>query len=242
MRENLINELKNLAQEILLLKEGNEVDALRAKTLKIFEELSVLDYLNKNSFNEIDTIDKNTNDDLLPMDISIDDDQNESNTEIEKEEELFKVDLGELNSTIKKETENNENLNEPTSLADMFVPTFDLIKEDMSQKEEFKDTISLDETEKLFKAKRPEPRQLSLNDKLLGNNMQIGLNDRIAFVNKLFNFNQSEFNKVLQSLNEFNNKQEAINFIQNTVKPKYNWKGQEELEERLILIIERKFL
>jgi len=216
MRENLIKELKSLAQEILLLKEEIEVNDLREKAHKIYEKLMVLDYLNKNP---------------------------KPNTEVIKSPKI---------KTPKRQVENTLFPNEkrirkkkekaPVTLEDLFVPTFDSIKEDMSQKEEFKDTISLDETEKMFKTKKRETQQLSLNDKLLGNSIQIGLNDRIAFVNKLFNFSQSEFNRVLGSLNEFKNKQEAINYIQYSVKPKYNWKGKEDIEERLILIIERKFL
>lgn len=130
----------------------------------------------------------------------------------------------------------------PMSLSDLFVPTFNEIKEDMSQKAEFKDTISLDETENMFVTKKEEPRQLSLNDKLLGSSIQVGLNDRIAFVNKLFNFSQSDFNKVLTKLNSCSSREEAFSYFQYQVKPNYNWKGKEDLEERFILLIERKFL
>ncbi len=216
MRENLIKELKDLAQEILLLKEEDETVNLREKTHKIYEKLIVLDYLNSN-----------------PKPI-----------EEEVKTPKIKPAKRQVENTLfpKEKITRKKREKKPTSLKDLFVPTFDSIKDDMSQKEEFKDTISLDETEKLFNTKKGEPRQFSLNDKLLGNSIQVGLNDRIAFVNKLFNFSQSEFNKVLGNLDEFKNKQEAINYIQYSVKPKYNWKGKEELEERLILIIERKFL
>ena len=130
----------------------------------------------------------------------------------------------------------------PLTLSDLFVPTFDDIKDDMSQKEEFKDTISLDDTENLFNTKKDEARQLSLNDRLYGNHIQVGLNDRIAFVNKLFNFSQADFNRVLEKLNSFDNKDDAMNFFQYQVKPNYNWKGKEDLEERFVNLIERKFL
>jgi len=241
MRKNLINELKNLAEEILLLKEEFEVDILRRKTIEIYDKLTALDYLNKNSEPVIDIEKDNFKEDQQPTRIEEDTNYIDSNLEEEPKEELLTFDIEE-NSDIKSDSGNNDEKSEPVSLKDLFVPTFDSIKEDMSQKEEFKDILSLDETKNLFKSKRPEPKQLSLNDKLLGSQLQIGLNDRIAFVNKLFNFNQTEFNKVLSSLNDFNSKQDAINYIKNQVKPKYKWKGQEELEERLIIIIERKFL
>ncbi|MCF6223474.1 MAG: hypothetical protein L3J34_07065 [Flavobacteriaceae bacterium] len=240
MRKNLINELKNLAEEILLLKEEHEVDILRNKTLEIYDKLAALGYLNKNLEPVIDIEKEKFKEDEQATPIEEDTNNIDSNLENEHKE-LLTFDIEE-NSDLKSDSHNNDETSEPVSLKDLFVPTFDSIKEDMSQKEEFKDTISLDETKNLFKSKRPEPKQLSLNDKLLGSQLQIGLNDRIAFVNKLFNFNQSEFNKVLSSLNDFDNKHDAINYIKNNVKPKYRWKGQEELEERLIIIIERKFL
>ncbi len=241
MRKNLINELKNLAKEILLLKEEYEVDILRSKTLEIYDKLTALDYLNNNSEPVFDVEKENFREEKQSTPIEEVTNYIDSKVEKEPKDELLTFDLEE-NSDKKSDSDKNGEQSEPVSLNDLFVPTFDSIKEDMSQKEEFKDTISLDETKNLFKSKRPESKQLSLNDKLLGSQLQIGLNDRIAFVNKLFNFNQSEFNKVLSSLNNFDNKQDAINYIKNNVKPKYRWKGQEELEERLIVIIERKFL
>jgi hypothetical protein len=94
----------------------------------------------------------------------------------------------------------------------------------------------------MFQVKKETSKQLSLNDKLLGNSIQVGLNDRIAFVNKLFNFSQSDFNKVLARLNDCDSKEEAFNYFQYQVKPNYNWKGKEDLEDRLKTLIERKFL
>ena len=144
--------------------------------------------------------------------------------------------------SIAPENEKKEQEQEYPTLSDLFVPTFNDIKEDMSQKEEFKDTVSLEETEKLFETKKEEIRQLSLNDRLLGSSIQVGLNDRIAFVNKLFNFSQSDFNKVLSRLNECSSREEALHYVQYEVKTIYNWKGKEELEERFISLIERKFI
>ena len=125
---------------------------------------------------------------------------------------------------------------------EIFVPKFDSVKEDMSQKKEFQDTVSIEETQKLFESRKPEGKQLSLHDKLSSSTIQVGLNDRIAFVNKLFNYSQSEFNKTLHGLNACKTKQEAFHYIQTKVKPNYNWSGKEDLEERFLALVERKFL
>jgi hypothetical protein len=234
MPKNLIDELKNLAQEILQLSEESEITVLRDKTIDLFEKITILNYEkeSKNSLEEKES---------SPM-------------ESDKKNQEEPIELVDEKSTDKSEEELTEKI--PVDLENLFIPTFDSIKEDMSQKEEFKDTITIEETERFFEKKRIEKiqkkptqkrveinsKQLSLHDKLLSSTIQIGLNDRIAFVNNLFNFSQADFNKVLSTLNDFENKKEAFDFINYTVKPKYNWNGKEDLVDRFLTIIERKYL
>ena len=80
----------------------------------------------------------------------------------------------------------------------------------------------------------------SLNDKLQGD-IQIGLNDRIAFVKNLFGGSQEDFNRVVSQLNSFKTQKEAKKFINKMVKPDYDWTDKEEVEERFMSIVERKF-
>jgi hypothetical protein len=87
-----------------------------------------------------------------------------------------------------------------------------------------------------------DSNQRSLNDTLFKNNLQVGLNDRIAFVKHLFEGNQGDFNRVLSQLNTFKSENEAKNFINKMVKPDYEWSSKEEYEQRFINLIERKFL
>jgi len=230
MLNSLIEDLRILAESILKEEQVSDVQSKLEQARNLYEKLLILDHLEKepqeedNSSEIIEEIDQPT----VAIEIEVSD-------PIEKE--VFNEPVQESPKSIIKEEEEP-----PLSLNDLFVPTFDGIKEDMSQKAEFKDTISLDETENLFQTKKEEPRQLSLNDKLVGSSIQVGLNDRIAFVNKLFNFSQSDFNKALSKLNDFETKKEALNYFQYQVKPNYNWKGKEELEERMIILIERKFI
>ena len=106
----------------------------------------------------------------------------------------------------------------------------------MSLEEELQDIISVDVMADLFE----NVPSKSLNDKLVSN-IQIGLNDRIAFVKNLFNNKQEDYNRVVSQLNTFKSEKEAKSFIQKMVKPDYNWSEQEELETRFMEIIERKF-
>ena len=103
--------------------------------------------------------------------------------------------------------------------------------------EELKDTIPVDVMANLFEMAQP----VSLNDTLT-KNIQIGLNDRIAFVKNLFDGSQEDFNRVLSQLNSFKTEKEAIKFINKMVKPDYNWGEQEEFETRFMEIIQRKFV
>lgn len=109
--------------------------------------------------------------------------------------------------------------------------------------DEFKDAISADYAAELFEsAEKIEISKKSLNDKLSQKQLQIGLNDRIAFVKHLFNGSQADFNRVLSQLNSFQTESQAKSFIDTVVKPDFNWTDKLEYEERLIVLIERTFL
>lgn len=236
MDNNLRKELKILAERILDTENELDLDSLLSQSRLLYEKCIVLQHLNSEetvmneALDESDSIDEIQD---TPSQIFEElESENVAEPEINVPEDLEHI---ETNKIVDDE--------EPVlSLNDLFVPTFDDIREDMSQKDEFKDTISLDDTENLFVTEKEEPRQLSLNDKLVGSSLQVGLNDRIAFVNKLFNFSQSDFNKVLTKLNTCNSKDEALRYFQYQVKPNYNWKGKEDLEERFTVLIERKFM
>lgn len=103
--------------------------------------------------------------------------------------------------------------------------------------EELKDTFPVDVMANLFETAQPK----SLND-VLTKNIQIGLNDRIAFVKNLFDGSQEDFNRVVSQLNSFKTEKEAKKFINKMVKPDYNWTEQEEFEVRFMEIVQRKFV
>lgn len=92
--------------------------------------------------------------------------------------------------------------------------------------------------------KRTGPSQekpRSLNDRLK-KGINIGLNDRMAFVKHLFDGSTSDYNRVLSQLNTITSKEEASNFVANMVKPDYNnWEGKEDYESRFLAIIEKSY-
>jgi len=72
--------------------------------------------------------------------------------------------------------------------------------------------------------------------------IEIGLNDRIAFVNHLFGESNEDFNRVISQLNTFDTLEEAKTFLNEMVIPDYNyWVGKEDYMERFMAVVERKF-
>jgi hypothetical protein len=86
-----------------------------------------------------------------------------------------------------------------------------------------------------------EEKPLSLNDQH-SKAINIGMNDRIAFVKHLFDDSTEDYNRVLSQLNSFTTKEEAVDFIEEIIKPDYNnWDGSEEYAERFMEIVKNKF-
>lgn len=81
----------------------------------------------------------------------------------------------------------------------------------------------------------------SLNE-LHSKSINIGLNDKIAFVKYLFADSTEDYNRVLSQLNTFSTFPEAKDFIDEIIKPDYNnWDGVDDYAERFIAIVAKKF-
>ena len=86
-----------------------------------------------------------------------------------------------------------------------------------------------------------ESRAKSLND-TVKKGLNIGLNDRIAFINHLFEGHVEDYTRVLSQINTMQNFQDAQDFIKGKVKPDYNyWLNKDEYSERFMSIIEKSF-
>ena len=86
-----------------------------------------------------------------------------------------------------------------------------------------------------------EHRAKSLNDSV-NKGLNIGLNDRLAFIKHLFDGKVEDYSRVLSQINTMGNYEEAQNFLKGQVKPDYNgWENKEEYSERFLNIIEKRF-
>ncbi|MDJ0644830.1 MAG: hypothetical protein QNJ57_02500 [Flavobacteriaceae bacterium] len=236
MHKKLEAELVSLAHKILQMKNKDEAAALRDKAREVYEKLTVLAYVDE--YVETTPNLSVSKDEILKK---IDKTLKIKSDKIEKQKIAIQ------REAKQEQTEATESVKKEDTV---FEPKFESVKIDLqtlksnqiSSKEEFRDAISADKTATLFEdAEATESGKKTLNDKLVNKTITVGLNDRIAFVNNLFNYNQTAFNKVLSQLNTFKTEREAKDFLLNTVKPDYDWSTKEEYEERFLALIERKF-
>ena len=86
------------------------------------------------------------------------------------------------------------------------------------------------------------PINRTIND-AFNETIVVGLNDRIAFEKNLFGGSSEDLNRVISQLNTLNTYQEAVDFIEDLVKPDFNdWKGKEDYEERFMELVNKRFL
>ena len=193
--------------------EITEVESITEKVEKIVEELAIEEEKNEVIVEDI----------LSEVKESEIEEKTEEPT-LKVVEEIIEQPFDELEQTLFS----TEKVNEEKQSKD---------KKSVTLEEELDDTISVEVAADLFE--KPEIKK-SLNDQLQ-QNINIGLNDRIAFVKNLFDGSQEEFNRVVSQLNTIKTEKEAKKFINKMVKPDYDWSNQEEYEERFFAIIERKF-
>ncbi len=241
MHKRLEADLVSLAHSILQMKNKDDVALLHKKAHAVYEKLSVLkfvdDYL-KTTPNVTET-----KEEILSKfeDMLTEPNENEIPSEVAEIEEVTALELStmvmEEEPTMAKNNENAEQLKKAPILQ-------------TSLEEELKDAISADVAAQLFeKATKENPeveiietdKKRSLNDTIFKNNIQVELNDCIAFVKHLFQGSQEDFNRVLSQLNTFKTEKEAKSFINKMIKPDYDWKAKEEYSDRLFELIERKF-
>lgn len=102
-------------------------------------------------------------------------------------------------------------------------------------------TLFPTETKEEENPKEETPKATVVNE-THSKSIAIGLNDRIGFVQHLFNDSNEDFNRVISQLNTFDTFEEAKTFINEMVIPDYNyWVGEEEYIERFMEIVEKKF-
>lgn len=247
MKKKLESELVSIAHRILKLKGREDVDRMHEEVSKLYEKLTVLKFAQENFeddmptigndssfFDMLDTAFNNKVSDNIEVGnktyVNLDEVEDDGIMEPVMEkikdmvaqmpDETQQVDAI-LEKTLPKET--------PTTVE------FENISSDFADIPEFE---PLEEAQK----REAEHGKKSLNDKLKDKSLQIGLNDKLAFIKHLFDGKSEDYDRVVSQINTTNSLPEARKLVFEMVKPDYNdWQGKEEYEERFIEIVENKF-
>lgn len=255
MHKKIESELVSIAHGILQMKNKEDVVALQQKAKEAFEKLSVLAFVDR--YLETTPDAKESKEALLEKIASV-----QEVASHEKLDEQVAVPLedpkaapssdAQVSTSPKKKPQSKKQASKekPEVLVeDLFssepvmTPSTEKVEETATLEEELKDTVSLEVAADIFE-KAPvveEPQKKSLHETLTRKNLQIDLNDRIAFVKHLFEGSQEDYNRVVSQLNSFKTEKEAHKFLNKTVKPDYDWNGKEAYEERFVSLINRKF-
>jgi hypothetical protein len=247
MKKKLESELISIAHRILKLKGKEDVVKMHSEVAALYEKLTTLKFAHENFKDDFPTIGSDSSffgmldeafnnkvSDTIEVEnktyIHLDEVEDEGIMEpaIEKIKDMvaqMPLETQQVDDIFKTETPKAEELkNEFEELTTDFreIPVFEPVSKTKS-------TLK-DGTKK------------SLNDKLKGKELNIGLNDKIAFIKHLFNNKSEDYERVLSQINTSPSFIEASDFIQKIVKPDYkDWIGKEDYEERFMEIIEVKF-
>ncbi|MFC0603498.1 hypothetical protein [Winogradskyella pulchriflava] len=247
MKKKLESELVSIAHRILKLKGREDVDRMHEEVAKLYEKLTVLKFAQENFEKDMPTIGNDSS--FFGMLDTAFNNKVSDNIEVGNKTyiNLDEVeDDGIMEPVMEKIKDMVAQMPEETQQVDVMIeeavsnekPTtieFETITSDFAEIPEFE---PIDEAKK----REAEERKKSLNDKLKDKSLQIGLNDKLAFIKHLFEGKNEDYDRVVSQINTTNSLSEARALIFNMVKPDYNnWEGKEDYEERFIEIVEGKF-
>lgn len=240
-QEDLEEKLTAVAEDITLVEvEPKEVvTVIEEPVVEATPEIEVIDETDS------ETEDNEIEEEVIEEDEEIEDEEYAGEIANEEEEGLPKPELEEMNfepffelaaeAPIEDVVEEKE---EPKKSETKQISFEDLLGEN------YNDTIFVKPNDVVIPPSLKsvlDEKPMSLNDQH-SKAINIGMNDRIAFVKHLFADSDEDYNRVLSQLNTFGTQEEALDFIEEIIKPDYNnWKGSEEYAERFMEIVENKF-
>ena len=247
MKKKLESELISIAHRILKLKGREDVNRMHAEVAELYEKLTVLKFAQENFEDEMPTI-GNDSSFFGMLDTAF---NNKISDNIEIEDKVYvnmddREDDGIMEPGIETIKDIVAQMPQETqqvdSLFEKAEPKVERMKNDFE--EITADFVEMPVFEPVAKVKKEtqEDTLKSLNDKLKSSGLNIGLNDKIAFIKHLFDGKSEDYERVLSQLNTSLSFEEASTLIHNIIKPDYNhWVGKEEYEERFMQIVENKF-
>ena len=241
MKKKLESELVSIAHRILKLKGKEDVLKMHAEVSILNEKLSVLKFAHENFDGDIPTVGIDSSFfDMLDAAFN-----NKVSDNIEIEDKIY----------VNLDEKEDDHIYEPVmeKIKDMFAQMpqesqqlDDIVETVVSQKEEpvthLEDITAGFEEMPEFEPVSEANAKTSLNDKLKKGALNIGLNDKLAFIKQLFDGKTEDYDRVISQLNTTQSFEDATRLVNDIVKPDYNgWSGKEDIENRFMEIIESKF-
>ena len=249
MKKKLESELVSIAHRILKLTGREDVDQLHEEVSKLYEKLTVLKFAQENFEDKMPTIGHDSSF-FEMLDTAF---NNKVSDNVEVEDRTY-INLDEVE---------DDGIMEPVmaKIKDMFEhmpkeeePIDTILEQIKSQEIETPDSIEFEtitsgfedipEFEPIEDAKKREAEleKKSLNDKLKGQRLNIGLNDKLAFIKHLFEGQNEDYDRVISQINTTHSLDDARKLILEMVKPDYNnWVGKEEYEARFMELVEGRY-
>ena len=256
MKKKLESELISIAHRVLKLTGREDLNKMQDEVALLYQKISILKFLHTHFNGEI------------PEDVATDASlfnaiegafNNKVPDTVEIDEKAY----------VNMDNQSSEPLMEPATekIKDIVAqmpqetPAVDALVDDVNSSDAVEDNLSelspsfgqLPIFEPLESDSEPEEtlamddslmaiKKTSLNEKLKKTGFQIGLNDRLAFVNHLFQNNNDDYDRVISQLNTMDSFEEISDFIQNIIKPDYNnWEDKGDYETRFLEILQQKF-
>ena len=262
MKNRLKKSLVELAEEIISEKEKLDTKALKLKAASLYEQLSILNFMEQN-LEALETpqevpspkIEKKP-EQKEPMQYQRDDyapDGTEYRKDADAITEPNTEKIKDIVAQMPAESERVDELIEQANPKPQAPSTQQSLQMDIEEQSKPKPQAPKNDFRNIgvdydnlpdftpLNNKQKDQRPKSVNDRLK-KGINIGLNERLAFIKNLFDGNTSDYNRVISQLNTFSSLEEAQKFIQLVVKPDYNhWEGKEDYEERFLAKIENKF-
>ncbi len=241
MKKKLESELMSIAHRILKLRGKEDVNRMHEEVAKLYEKLTVLKFAKENFEEEMPTIGADSSffellnqafNNKVTDTIEVEDKVYTNMDEIEDDDIMEPVmeKIKDIVAQIPQEAQQIDEILEETIVKPVY------------QKNELEDLTSAYKDMPVFERVTEDAKKRSLNEKLKGNGLTIGLNDKLAFIKHLFSGSVLEYERALRQFNAIDSVKEAQNYIDNSIKPEHNnWEGKEEYEERFLEIISKRF-
>lgn len=245
MKKKLESELMSIAHRILKLKGKEDVAKMHNEVAALYEKLSVLKFAHENFEDDIPTIGSDSSFfDMLDSAFN-----NKISDTIEVDDKIYiNLDDAEEEAIMEPLMETIKDMVAQMPQETLEVDTVfeEAIPKQVTKKHHLEDiTEGFQETpifEPVSKINGVSDEKKSLNDKIKTGKLNIGLNDKIAFIKHLFDGKNEDYDRVISQLNTSISFSDAKKFIEDIVKPDYNnWVEKEEFEARFMQIIESKF-